>query len=190
MSACRQSGSEAKSTAPNMLSQPHFPGSSSDSLLRLIPLKPVHAEVAAAIQAGAMAAGTGDEAWSARAIADLLEMQGSFGWLALHGDENVPNPIGLVFCRTLSGEGEVLVLAVLPTYWRKGVGRALLATALEQAAAVGIRRMLLEVAIDNDSARALYESFGFVTAGRRRAYYRRPHGQPVDALTMDLFIDR
>ncbi len=190
MSACRQSGAETDPVSRGILSEPGIPRPSPGSLLRLIRLKPVHAEVAAAIQAGAMAAGTGDEAWNARAIADLLEMPGSFGWLALHGDEEVPNPVGLVFCRSLAGEGEVLVLAVLPAYWRKGVGRTLLSAALEQAAAAGIRRMLLEVAIDNDSARALYESFGFVTAGRRRAYYRRPHGQPVDALTMDLFIDR
>lgn len=84
-------------------------------------------------------------------------------------------PRGYVIAWVIAGEAEVLGLAVDPGARRRGVGRALLAAAL-----AGVERAHLEVRADNVAARALYEGFGFVVAGRRRAYYA--DGQ--DALLM------
>src|SRR3546814_294514 len=133
-----------------------------------------------------MAAGTGDRSWTPDAIGSLLAMRGSFGYLAVEGDPPAPEPIGLVFCRSVTDEGEILVLAVLPGHWRRGLGRMLLAAALERAVTLGLRRILLEVAVDNEPARALYEAAGFRRVGRRRDYYRRADGRLVDALTHEV----
>ena len=148
----------------------------------LLPLLPVHATVAAALQSGAMAAGTGDRAWTPEAIAEMLLLPGSFGFLAV---APLDEPCGLVFCRSVAGEGEVLVLAVVPDQWRRGLGRMLLDAALERARDAGLRRMLLEVAVDNTAARALYDSAGFRPVGRRRGYYSRTDGGTADALTLE-----
>jgi len=43
--------------------------------------------------------------------------------------------------------------------------------------------MVLEVAVDNAAAIALYEAAGFTVKGRRRRYYRRTDGN-VDAIIM------
>ena len=55
--------------------------------------------------------------------------------------------------------------------------------AMAAIAATGVRRLLLEVAVDNHPAIALYGALGFVEAGRRRGYYRTAHG-PADALIL------
>ena len=46
-----------------------------------------------------------------------------------------------------------------------------------------VRRLYLEVAEDNESARRLYATYEFVQVGRRDGYYRRRDGS-VAALTM------
>ena len=43
--------------------------------------------------------------------------------------------------------------------------------------------MILEVAVDNDAAMALYGAAGFAEVARRRGYYRRD-GNAVDAIVM------
>jgi len=57
--------------------------------------------------------------------------------------------------------------------WRgRSVGRALLRHMLEAGRGAGCRVAFLEVRPSNQVARALYESEGFVTVGRRKGYYR------------------
>ena len=64
--------------------------------------------------------------------------------------------------------------AVHPAWRRQGVGRALLAHVLAEAAAFGAPRATLEVRVSNLPAIGLYEAGGFVAAGRRPAYYTHP----------------
>ena len=60
-------------------------------------------------------------------------------------------------------------LATAPDYRRQGVARALLAAAEVEARRIGLIRIALETEVDNNPARRLYESCGFVSAsdGRR-----------------------
>ncbi len=64
--------------------------------------------------------------------------------------------------------------AVHPAWRRRGVGRALLAHVLAEAARLGAPRATLEVRASNTPAIALYEAGGFVRAGLRKAYYTHP----------------
>lgn len=119
------------------------------------------------------------EIWDEKAFADLLAMPGTAGCLALDADE----PVGLVLWRAVADEAEILTICILPERRRTGLGRVLLAAATAEISKAGARRLLLEVAIDNDAAIALYGGSGFVRAGLRKAYYRRPAGA-VDALIL------
>src|SRR5262245_19549222 len=65
-------------------------------------------------------------------------------------------------------------LAVQPESRRSGVATALLAHVLREGGRMGALRATLEVRRSNDAARLLYERFGFVVAGVRRAYYTKP----------------
>jgi RimJ/RimL family protein N-acetyltransferase len=66
-----------------------------------------------------------------------------------------------------------------------GVGRALLAAAVEWARESGIRKLELHVFPWNEPAIKLYERFGFEREGYRRAHYRRSSDdRDVDAILM------
>jgi [ribosomal protein S18]-alanine N-acetyltransferase len=82
----------------------------------------------------------------------------------------------LGFCSFWRVVDEVHVnnLAVRPSHRRRGIGRALLMRALDEARALGATRALLEVRRSNDEAKRLYESLGFTVAGIRKQYYSQP----------------
>ena len=125
--------------------------------------------------------------WSAEEIADLASGPGAFGMIVegLGGAA----PLGMILCRALAGEAEILTLAVDPAVRRQGVARALVTAAAVAARAAGAEAMFLEVAVDNDAALGLYESHGFVRAGRRPSYYDRGAGIYVDAVVMRLDLN-
>lgn len=121
-----------------------------------------------------------EEAWQPHLMRRILSGSGAFGLCARY-DSRVA---GFVLCRSAAFEGEILSLAVAPKLRRKGVGRALLEAAIEEAGTLGIESFFLEVAEDNEAARSLYEGSNFSQVGRRRGYYRRRLGPSVDALTL------
>lgn len=143
---------------------------------RIEPLTVAMGDVAAALHE----ASGFHETWTADAFNGLLAT-GADGLLALSGD----TPVGLILWRVAADEAEILTICTLPTHRRLGVGRQLLEAAKAALKAAEIERLLLEVAVDNDAAIALYRAFGFAEAGRRRGYYTRPDGH-ADALVMGL----
>ncbi|HSS73541.1 MAG TPA: GNAT family N-acetyltransferase [Gaiellaceae bacterium] len=66
---------------------------------------------------------------------------------------------------------------------RRGIGHALLAEAADWARRVGVRKLELHVFPHNEQAIRLYERFGFVQEGYRKAHYRRRRDF-VDAILM------
>lgn len=75
-----------------------------------------------------------------------------------------------VYC--VADELEVLNIAVHPKARRKGLGRLLLSTVLQNASKTGISRALLEVRRTNSPAIGLYEVLGFEALGIRPRYYQ------------------
>ncbi|HIJ39210.1 MAG TPA: GNAT family N-acetyltransferase [Rhodospirillaceae bacterium] len=138
----------------------------------LIPLLPTHAALLAGLHHICFA-----EPWNEAAMAGLLAMPGSYGFLAASAGQ----PRGFILCRIAADEAEVLTLLVLPPERRAGLAKALLKAAAEQAAADGAGRFLLEVAADNNAALALYRDQGFAPVGRRKNYY----GGRLDALILE-----
>lgn len=124
-----------------------------------------------------------DEAWSMKAIAEILAMPGSFGLIALADGE----PVGLVVTLAVGPEAEILSLGVVPALRRHGIARRLFEAVAGRLATQGVARLHLEVAEDNLPARSLYRSLGFAEHGRRPGYYRRTGGR-VAALLLDLAL--
>lgn len=123
--------------------------------------------------------------------AAMLEPWSAGAWRGLLAD---PAVIGIaigepgrlaaaLLLRCVADEAEILMVCVAPAARRRGLGRALVSAALDIAARRGVRRVFLEVAVDNPAALSLYGSIGFVEVGRRRDYYGRPEGR-VDALLL------
>jgi len=76
-----------------------------------------------------------------------------------------------------------LGLMVAAEHRRRGVGQALLESAVDWARTTGVRKLELHVFPHNEPAIALYERFGFVREGYRRGQYRRGRDY-VDAILM------
>ena len=122
-----------------------------------------------------------DKPWDENNFEDLLDGDGIFGVLA-RGDE----PAGVVICRTVAGEAEILTVGVAGWARRTGVGRSLMRAAIALAQQAGAQLMFLEVDVANGAAIILYERLGFKRAGLRKAYYDRGEDGLADALVMRL----
>ncbi|MDX2308584.1 MAG: ribosomal protein S18-alanine N-acetyltransferase [Hyphomicrobium sp.] len=123
-----------------------------------------------------------DPAWSADEIRKMLDDPGISAFVA-----TVDHPqevIGFVIGRMAADEGEILTIGVTPERQNQGIGLSLVQGLMRAFATAGVSKVYLEVAADNISGRALYEKAGFATCGHRKAYYERPSGPPMDALTM------
>lgn len=89
--------------------------------------------------------------------------------------------VGAALLEVLVPESELHSLAVLPGKRRRGLGAALLKSALSAARKRGPTEMFLEVRRSNQAAIALYERAGFAALSVRRGYYSHPR---EDALVM------
>ena len=122
-----------------------------------------------------------DKPWDENDFEDLLDGEGICGVLA-RGE----GPAGVVICRTVAGEAEILTVGVAGWARRTGVGRSLMHAAIDLAREAGAQLMFLEVDVANPAAITLYERLGFQRAGLRKAYYDRGVDGLADALVMRL----
>jgi [ribosomal protein S18]-alanine N-acetyltransferase len=76
-----------------------------------------------------------------------------------------------------AGEAHILNLCVGAEFRCRGVGRRLLDSLLERAAAAGMAEAFLEVRPTNTSAIRLYLACGFEQVGMRRGYYQAVGGR-------------
>lgn len=145
--------------------------------VRLIDFVPTMIPVAAALHAAAFA----DEAWDARAIAEVLAMPGAQGRFAIDAEDR---PLGFLLSLLIIDTVELLTLAVDPAGRRHGTGGLLVRDFLADAKRRGATNAFLEVAEDNIPAISLYKREGFVPEAVRRDYYRRHGNIRVDALVL------
>jgi ribosomal-protein-alanine N-acetyltransferase len=109
--------------------------------------------------------------WSERSFREALS-QPAIYFVAARSDAG--DVLGYVVAWFVADEGQIANLAVAPAGWGKGIGRALLTSALREAVSRGATDVYLEVRNSNSRARRLYGSCGFKEVGRRRNYYRLP----------------
>jgi ribosomal-protein-alanine N-acetyltransferase len=140
-------------------------------MIELMPAGLVHAELLAGIHKVCF-----QQPWAAGSMSEILAMPGCRALVAVDGGSLVPSaeppgPAGMVIWSTILDEAEIMTLAVLPPWRRRGVGGALLDAAMDGARAGGACTMFLEAAADNAAALALYGSRGFERVGLRKKYY-------------------
>ena len=121
------------------------------------------------------------EAWTRSQLAGILPMNGVS--LMLARARQPEETIGFSLFRTVADESELLLIAVLPSHHRRGIGGQLLDHFIERARNDGVARVHLEVR-DGNPAVAMYGSAGFSAVGRRRNYYHAPDGRRFDAITL------
>jgi [ribosomal protein S18]-alanine N-acetyltransferase len=87
--------------------------------------------------------------------------------------------VGYLVCARYDDVWHLMNVAINPERRRQGVATELIERLFEEAGPGG--RFTLEVRVSNGPAIAMYERFGFRSAGRRRRYY---HDNGEDALIM------
>ena len=90
----------------------------------------------------------------------------------------------IVFSQVLD-EASIYNIAIHSGHQGEGMGRELLASALDEMKSSGAIRCLLEVRESNAAARNLYARYGFELDGVRKNYYPTSDGRE-DALLMSL----
>lgn len=125
------------------------------------------------------------EAWTRRQVSDALVLPNTHYLLA--GPDGRPaqtdRPVaGFALSRGAVDEEELLLIAVDPRHRGHGIGGMLLERFIAAARARGVTRLFLEMR-DGNRAETLYRRHGFARVGRRRHYYRRGSGSPIDAIT-------
>lgn len=71
----------------------------------------------------------------------------------------------------VSGEGDIMNIAVLPEYRRQGIASCMMKEMIRYALSLGLSLLTLEVRESNQAAQKLYDSYGFCKIGIRKQYY-------------------
>ena len=113
-------------------------------------------------------------------LASLFARESFRGFVILGEDERLA---GYVMFLVAGGLADMLSIGTAPGARRRGFASRLLRESLRRLANDPVDRVMLEVAVDNLAAKALYTGLGFREVGRREGYYRRRDGR-VDAIVM------
>lgn len=106
---------------------------------------------------------------SLRSIRRFLQVPTAKVWVAVLDGTVVGNLISLT--RKGSDRARIYSVVVAPAARGRRIAERMIRAAEAEAAASGLRRMTLEVAVDNTAARALYAKLGYAPIAELEAYY-------------------
>lgn len=110
--------------------------------------------------------------WSMRGIEESINSD-----MCLVSEEGSVD--GVVFCRVLYDECEILNFAVDKDKKRQGVGTRLLQETIKQVQKKKIGAIYLDVRASNTAAISLYRKFDFEVFGERKNFYTKPRENAV-----------
>jgi ribosomal-protein-alanine N-acetyltransferase len=122
--------------------------------------------------------------WDENDFETMLGDDIMFGYKAVEIGKARSGAAGFVLARNISGEAEIITIAVARAHRRRGLGRLLMDAVLRELHGARAGALFLEVDEGNFAAVALYRKLGFREVGKRSAYYRSAAGMPTDALVM------
>lgn len=93
--------------------------------------------------------------------------------------------IGFVLFQLVQDECEIITLAVLPQFQRKGIAREMMIELIGVCKSMNVKKIFLEVSVENEKAQNLYKKFTFVEYNRRKNYY----ADGTDAVLLQLLIE-
>ena len=96
--------------------------------------------------------------------------------------------IGFIILHFVADQCEILNLAIHPDYQGQGFGKQLLQAAIQNIQQRNCHQVFLEVRKSAIKVQCLYQRFGFVAMGMRKAYYALPSGKREDAIIMQLTL--
>lgn len=117
-------------------------------------------------------------------IAELEKKCFSIPWSEKSFKEEMQNKLAVYFVAkenghcigyagfwSVSGEGDITNVAVLPEYRKQGIGSMLISEMIKTAVLKKLYLLTLEVRKSNIAAQRLYKKYGFNIIGERKRYY-------------------
>jgi [ribosomal protein S18]-alanine N-acetyltransferase len=141
----------------------------------IVPMTPLHIDALMPYERDMF----GSEAWTANGYRAELADARNRHYLAAEGPDG--ELVGWAGVMVVADSAEILTVGVIASARRQGLAVRLLDGLLTEARERGAKEAFLEVRLDNEAARKLYEREGFVQVGLRPGYY--DHGR-VDAVVM------
>lgn len=99
------------------------------------------------------------------------ELKLSCAHIFLYRTKEEKAPLGFVCFRVYQDEAELTNFAVLPNAQNKHIGTKLLSFALTNLSKRGVKKITLEVSVQNLKAKKIYENFGFKKISLRKNFY-------------------
>ncbi len=130
-----------------------------------------------------------EDVTEADTVRGWVALSGLQQWVALDPDGEIA---GYVAVRSLPGwSGHVgeLRLVVDPDRRRDGLGRGLARTAVTEAVRAGRRKLVVELAADQEHALAMFFSLGFTGEALLRDHVRDRNGELRDLVMLAHFVD-
>ena len=92
---------------------------------------------------------------------------------------------GFAMLALTSGVAELLAIAVEPAMQGRGVGALLMDEVINKARRSKVKYFMLHTAVENSTAQALFEKYGFVRSGISASFY--PKGQDAFIMTRHIY---
>jgi ribosomal-protein-alanine N-acetyltransferase len=109
------------------------------------------------------------EPWSVAVFNSELALRHGRLYRAAWDGDALAGYIGFLI---VDDEAHITTIATAPIYQRAGVARTLIIDGVKTLLGMGVKHLSLEVAANNEPAKALYRSFGFAPVGVRKNYYQ------------------
>ncbi len=135
----------------------------------MLMLRPMSEDDVAAV--AAMEKECFSDAWSEGLLQDMLKNPYDEAWVMMRRDGIL---CGYLNVRFLSGEGELMRIAVKKEFRGHGLSRKLMDQMVKSAKEKEVFDLTLEVRAGNEAAINLYKSYGFKKEAVRRGYYHSP----------------
>ncbi len=115
--------------------------------------------------------------WNIESYIGELNNPASFYVVARDGD----NPVAFGGIWIIEGHAHIVTMATDENHRRQGLARMIINKFVHECKNRNVEEITLEVRVNNEAAKNLYKSFGFVTVGIRPKYYTDTN---EDALVM------
>ena len=121
-----------------------------------------------------------EEAWPADSFAKLLS-QDVFHCIVAEEENSIR---GFLIYGLIKDEAEIITNCVLPEFRKQGIGKLMLQNLEDNVKQESVKKIYLEVAVNNFIAIALYQKMNFEKISQRKKYYLQKGGSFIDAFVM------
>ena len=100
-----------------------------------------------------------------------LNLRGAFCIVAESRAGGKPSPIGFIIAQAHANDAYIITIDVLAAYRRSGIGTGLLQETEHRLEKMGVRRVELQTATNNEAGVAFWLRHGYRSSGVTRGYY-------------------